>query len=144
MLDWKSIFLRKKKFSEIKRLKTFQERYEYLRLRGGVGVETFGADRFLNQDFYRSKEWRSVRDKVIVRDNGCDLGLPGYEIYDKIYIHHMNPITPEDILDWNDDIINPEYLICVSFDTHNAIHFGDESLLPKLPIERKPGDTKLW
>lgn len=144
MLDWKSIFLRKKKFSELKRLKTFQERYNYLKLGGGVGVETFGADRYLNQDFYRSKEWKRIRDEIILRDNGCDLGLPGYEIYDTIYIHHMNPITPEDILYWNDDIVNPEYLICVSFNTHNAIHFSDESLLPKLPIERKPGDTKLW
>lgn len=128
----------------MRRLKTFRDRYDYLKLSGGVGIETFGADRYLNQDFYRSKEWRRVRDEVIIRDNGCDLGMPGYEIYDRIYIHHMNPITAEDILDRNEDILNPEFLICVSFDTHNAIHFSDESLLPKLPVERRPGDTKLW
>ena len=136
--------MRIRTFSELKKLKSFEERYKYLKLGGEVGIATFGADRHLNQAFYRSKEWKRVRDQVIVRDNGCDLGVEGYQIYDRIYIHHMNPMTVDDVLDRNDDILNPEFLICVSFDTHNAIHFGDASLLPKLPIERKPGDTMLW
>ena len=131
-------------FSELRKLKTFEERYRYLKLSGGVGIETFGADRYLNQSFYHSKEWKRIKDKVIIRDNGCDLGMNGYEIRDRIYIHHMNPITADDILDRKEMILDPEYLICTSFNTHNAIHFSDESLLPKLPIERKPGDTLLW
>lgn len=131
-------------FSELKRLKTFKDRFYYLQLKGAVGQSTFGADRYLNQALYRSKEWKKVRDEVIIRDNGCDLGIEGYEIFDRIYIHHMNPITLEQIEDRDMSILDPEFLICVSFDTHNAIHFGDESLLPKLPIERKPGDTTLW
>lgn len=143
-LEWKSIFLRIRNFSKLRKLKSFKERYDYLKLGGEVGIATFGADRYLNQAFYRSKEWKRVRDQVIVRDNGCDLGVEGYQIYDRIYIHHMNPMTVDDVLDRNEDILNPEFLICVSFDTHNAIHFGDASLLPKLPIERKPGDTTLW
>lgn len=130
-------------YRELSKLKTFKERYEYLRLGAIVGESTFGFDRFLNQKFYRSKEWRRTRDKIIIRDNGCDLGLEGYEIRDRIYIHHMNPVAVDDLDDW-DKILNPDYLICASLDTHNAIHFGDESLLPKTPIERKPGDTKLW
>lgn len=125
-------------------MKTFRERYLYLRLQGGVGVQTFGADRYLNQALYQSSQWKKVRDKIILRDEGCDLGIPGYEIQDKIYVHHMNPITSEDILEERKEIMDPEFLICVSFNTHNAIHFSDESLLPSLPIERKPGDTKLW
>ena len=131
-------------YSELKRIKTFKERYDYLKLRGEVGVETFGADRYLNQALYRSSRWKRTRDKIIIRDNGCDLGIEGYEVKDRIYIHHMNPITLEDILEENDEMFNPEFLICVSFNTHNAIHFSDDSLLPKLPVERKPGDTKLW
>lgn len=138
------IHLKIKTFSELKKLKTFHERYLYLKLQGGVGVKTFGADRYLNQMFYQSDKWKKVRQKVILRDDGCDLGIPGYEITDKIYIHHMNPITPEDILEGKEEIVDPEFLICVSFNTHNAIHFSDESLLPSVPIERKPGDTKLW
>lgn len=130
-------------YRELSKLKTFKERYEYLRLGAIVGESTFGFDRFLNQKFYRSKEWRRTRDKIIIRDNGCDLGLEGYEIRDRIYIHHMNPVAVDDLDDW-DKILNPNYLICASLDTHNAIHFGDESSLPKTPIERKPGDTKLW
>lgn len=125
-------------------MKTFKERFDYLKLRGEVGVATFGADRYLNQELYRSARWKRTRDKVILRDEGCDLGIEGYEVRDRLYIHHMNPITVDDILEENDDMFNPEFLICVSFNTHNAIHFSDESLLPKLPIERKPGDTKLW
>lgn len=130
-------------YRELSRLKTFEDRYRYLNLHGIVGESTFGFDRYLNQRFYRSKEWRSKRDEIIIRDNGCDLGVDGYEINDKIYIHHMNPMMIDD-LDDLDKILNSDYLICTSFDTHQAIHFGDESLLPKLPIERKPGDTKLW
>lgn len=131
-------------YSELRKLKTFKERYDYLKLRGEVGVATFGADRYLNQALYRSSRWKRTRDKIILRDEGCDLGIEGYEIYDRIYIHHMNPITIDDILEENDEMFNPEFLVCVSFNTHNAIHFSDDSLLPKLPVERKPGDTKLW
>lgn len=131
-------------YSELKRLKTFKERYEYLRIRGEVGAATFGADRYLNQALYRSNRWKRVRDKIIIRDEGCDLGMDGYEIGDRIYIHHMNPVTVDALLEESEDLFNPEFLICTSFNTHNAIHFGDEDLLPKLPIERKPGDTLLW
>lgn len=131
-------------YSELRKLKTFEERFEYLRLRGTVSDPTFGSRRFLNQDFYRTKEWRNIRKKVILRDCACDLGIDGRDIYDRIYIHHMNPITIDDILDKRDEVLDPEFLICVSFNTHNAIHYGDESLLPKLPVERRPGDTILW
>lgn len=138
------IFLKNRTYSELKKIKTFNDRYLYLKLNGSVGSETFGADRYLNQSFYRSQEWKRIRDLVIIRDNGCDLGIPGYEIRDKIYIHHMNPVTIDSILEKEDWILNPEFLISTSFNTHNAIHFGDESLLPKTPIERKPRDTILW
>lgn len=138
------IQLKIRRYSELKRLKTFKERYDYLKLIGEVGVSTFGADRYLNQALYSSTKWKKVRDIVIVRDNGCDLGMDGYQIGDRIYVHHMNPITADDILDRDDSIFDPEFLICVSFNTHNAIHFGDETILPKLPVERKPGDTRLW
>lgn len=132
-------------YSEMSKYKTIEDRFRYLRLFNDVGKDTFGHSRFLNQDFYRSKEWKSVRNEVIVRDNGCDLGVEGYDIYDRIYIHHMNPISVEDFTDYNiDRLLNPETLVCVSFNTHQAIHYGDESLLPKQLIERKPGDTKLW
>lgn len=132
-------------YSEMIRYNTLEERFNYLRLFGDVGKDTFGHSRYLNQDFYRSKEWKRIRNKVIVRDNGCDLGVDGYEISDRIYIHHMNPISIDDLLDYDmDRILNPETLVCVSFNTHQAIHYGDESLLPKGLIERRPGDTKLW
>lgn len=131
-------------YKELSKLKAFKERYEYLKIGSIVGESTFGFDRYLNQAFYHSKSWRKVRDQVIIRDNGCDLGLEGYDISDRIYVHHMNPMIIQNVEDNWDDILNPDYLICTSFDTHEAIHFGDESLLPKLPIERKPGDTKLW
>ncbi len=131
-------------YSELKRLKTFEERYEYLKLLGSVGESTFGFDRYLNQALYRSKEWKDLRNEIIIRDNGCDLGVEGYDIYDKIIIHHMNPLTADDIIDRTDLVYNPNYLICVSHITHDAIHYGDISLIPKLPIERKPGDTTLW
>jgi hypothetical protein len=123
---------------------TFQERFDYLSLRGHVGKETFGTDRYLNQRFYTSRQWRNVRHEVIVRDEGCDLGIPGYEIHRDLYIHHMNPITPEDIRSGNPDILDPELLITVTHLTHNAIHYGDQNLLPKAHVERHPGDTRLW
>jgi len=133
-----------KKYSELKQLKTFEERYDYLRLLGAVGKDTFGFDRYLNQSFYHSFEWRRARDLVIIRDNGCDLGISGFEIRDKILIHHMNPIRIEDLKDGNKDVLNPNFLICTSPRTHQAIHYGDKSLLPLLPVERRPGDTSLW
>ena len=135
---------RTKNYSELKTLKTFKERYEYLRLTGVVGKDTFGHERYLNQSFYTSPEWRSVRNAIILRDNGCDLGLEGYELYGRIYIHHMNPITPTDILSHSDYLMNPEYLVCVSQATHNAIHYGDISTTPEEPTIRTPGDTCPW
>jgi hypothetical protein len=115
-----------------------------LSLRGQVGEATFGYDRWMNQNFYRSREWRQLRMAIIFRDEACDLGIPGFEIHDKIIIHHMNPMTVEDITHGNDDILDPEFLICVTHKTHNAIHYGDERLLAR-PLEpRRPGDTKLW
>lgn len=131
-------------YSELRTYKTFIDRYNYLKLRGSVGIETFGYDRYLNQVLYRSRRWRRIRDKIILRDNGCDLGIEGYDIYDKIIIHHMNPLTIEDIENDVDEIYDPEFLISVSFNTHQAIHYGDENLLPKEPIERKPYDTCPW
>ena len=131
-------------YSELIRFPTLEERYAYLKLDGRVGEETFGFDRYLNQIFYKSKEWQTIRRHVIVRDNGCDLGLDGYEIGGRILIHHMNPISKRDILERSDLLLNPEYLICVTKRTHDAIHYGDESLLPTRPIERRPNDTCLW
>ena len=131
-------------YSELITLPTFKERYDYLKLNGRVGEETFGFDRYLNQAFYRSEEWRAVRDYVIVRDNGCDLGMEGHEIFGKILIHHMNPISKRDILDRSDLLLNPEYLICTIKNTHDAIHFGDENLLIVAPIERRKNDTCPW
>ena len=131
-------------YSELITLPTFRERYEYLKLNGRVGEETFGFDRYLNQAFYKSEEWRAVRDYIIVRDNGCDLGMEGHEIFGKILIHHMNPISKRDILDRSDLLLNPEYLICTIKNTHDAIHFGDENLLIVAPIERRKNDTCPW
>jgi len=131
-------------YSDLVRLETFKERYEYLRLNGVVGAETFGFDRYMNQAFYRSPEWKRVRDFVIARDNGCDLGIEGREIYGKVIIHHMNPIFPEDIRDRNEKILDPEYLITTIHDTHLAIHYGDENMLIAEPIARRPGDTCPW
>lgn len=131
-------------YRELKRLKTFEERFKYLRLRGSVGEATFGYDRHLNQMLYKSREWKSVRQKVILRDEACDLGIPGYDIESMILIHHMNPITVKDIEHGNEDVFNPDFLICTTQNTHRAIHFGDESLLPKPPIVRRPNDTTLW
>lgn len=133
-----------KTYSELSRLNTFEERYLYLKLNGAVGEETFGFDRFINQNFYKSPEWKAVRDFVIIRDNGCDLGVEGYEIHGRIYVHHMNPILPKDIISQNDILLDPEYLISTTQPTHNAIHYGDEDLLIKVPIERSKNDTCPW
>lgn len=131
-------------YHELCRIPTFEERFRYLRLRGGVGASTFGFDRYINQQFYRSTQWRQVRHHVIARDLGMDLGVEGYEIYDKIVIHHMNPMTVADIDDGDPSILDPEFLITTTHRTHNAIHYGDENLLTKPPVERHFGDTKLW
>ena len=133
-----------KSYSELKRLETFEERYRYLQLKGQVGKDTFGFDRWFNQQFYRSKEWKSIRDAVILRDNGCDLGIAGREIVGKILIHHINPISLEDIESGNDALLDMENLITTNHITHNAIHYGDEHLLYHDPVERKPGDTCPW
>ena len=131
-------------YSELIEIPTFEERFRYLQLNGSVGKDTFGFDRYMNQAFYQSREWKRVRDFVILRDNGCDLGVDGYTIYGRILIHHMNPITVKDIATVSNFLMNPEYLICVSHDTHNAIHYGDENLIPKGPIVRTPNDTCPW
>ena len=132
-------------YSELCKLKTFEERFRYLKLGGHIGVETFGFDRYLNQVFYASPEWRNLRNRIIARDNGGDMGLLDFPINGRILVHHMNPICVDDIVDRNSDILNPEYLISVGHDTHNAIHYGDESLLrTKVLVERYPGDTDSW
>lgn len=131
-------------YSELAALQTYEDRFRYLKLGGSVGSDTFGFDRYLNQQFYRSREWKHIRDLVITRDNGCDLGIEGYEIHGKIYIHHMNPIAQKDILDQTEFLLNPEFLICTTHRTHNAIHYGDESLLTLAPVERSKNDTCPW
>lgn len=140
----RTIIITIKTYSELIQLPTFEERFKYLQLSGAVGKETFGFDRYLNQNFYRSAAWKRVRDKVIVRDCGCDLGIEDRTISGKIMIHHMNPITDKDIVNLTDILLNPEYLICVSHNTHNAIHYGDENLLVKDPIIRTKNDTCPW
>lgn len=136
--------IRTRSWSELNRISDFYEKYEYLRLRGAVGQPTFGSERYVNQNFYTSKQWRDVRHEVIARDLGCDLGVEGFEIHDKIIIHHMNPMTVGDIVYGEAHILDPEFLISVSHRTHNAIHYGDERLLPRLLAARAPGDTQLW
>lgn len=131
-------------YSELITIPTFEERFKYLQLNGNVGAETFGYDRVFNQRFYSSLEWKRLRDEIIFRDNGCDLGILDRRIMGKIFIHHMNPIMLEDIRESSEFLLNPEYLICMSFETHNAIHYGDENLLFKAPIERKQYDTCPW
>jgi hypothetical protein len=131
-------------YSELITLPTFEERFQYLKLNGSVGQDTFGFDRYLNQIFYKSKKWLSVRDQVIIRDNGCDLGMEGYEIHGRILIHHMNPITLRDLELESDFVLDPEYLISTVHNTHNAIHYGDENLLYKAPVERTRFDTCPW
>ena len=138
----KSMMIRS--YSELVRLNTFEERYEYLKLKGSVGKSTFGFDRYINQQFYRSAQWKSIRNHVIARDQGLDLAFEGYEIYDRIIIHHMNPMSVEDIEHGDDDILNPEFLICTTHKTHNAIHYGDKNLLALPFVERNANDTKLW
>lgn len=131
-------------YTELSRIDTFLGRYEYLKLAGKVGRETFGFDRHLNQQFYKSHQWLTARDYAIARDLGNDLGVDGHAIHDRVLIHHMNPIMPDDIIYGNFDIIDPEFLITTTHETHNAIHYGDATLLKSNYVERQPGDTKLW
>lgn len=131
-------------YKEVRRLETLEERFKYLALRGTVGQSTFGFDRWINQQFYKSTQWRDLRHHIIVRDNGCDLGIDGYQIHERLAIHHMNPMVAEDIANGDEDILNPEFLISTSHKTHNAIHYGDERLLPRPPVQRTHGDTRLW
>lgn len=132
-------------YSELMQLETFEERYEYLKIGGTIGEDTFGFDRYLNQLFYTSEEWRTLRNQIIIRDNGCDLGVPDREIRGRnIIIHHMNPITKEDILNRSEFLLNPEYLICTTKQTHDAIHYGSSDLLPQGPIERTKNDMCPW
>jgi hypothetical protein len=133
-----------RKYSDLRRLETLEERFNYLVLHGGVGRSTFGFDRYLNQRFYTSSEWRHVRNHIIARDQGCDLGVDGHEIHDRVYIHHLNPMTVDDLVNGDPRTLDPEFLITVTHLTHNAIHYGSFDLLPKPFVERKPGDTKLW
>ena len=131
-------------YSDLRRLHTFEERYHYLKLRGAVGETTFGFDRYMNQHFYTSSQWKHIRNQVIARDEGCDLGIQGYEIFHRLVIHHMNPMTVDNFKEGDSSILDPEYLITTTHRTHNAIHFGDETLLVKPFTERRRGDTKLW
>jgi|SRR5580765_1138514 hypothetical protein len=131
-------------YSDLTRLESFEDRFHYLELKGMVGERTFGFDRWMNQVLYKSKSWKDIRNHVIVRDNGCDLGVPGYEIYSGLIVHHMNPILLEDLQQGDNSVLDPEFLITTSLQTHNAIHYGDDSLLPRGPIKRKSGDTTLW
>ena len=136
--------MRIRTYSELVNLRTFEKRFDYLVLDGRVGNSTFGFDRYLNQNFYKSRDWRTARHHAIVRDGACDLGIIGREIHDRIYVHHMNPITIEDFENNYDSLIDPEFLICTSFNTHQAITFGSPDILIRLPKERRKGDTQLW
>ena len=136
--------MRTRSYSELRRLPTFEERFEYLSLGGEVGKATFGFDRWINQNFYRSREWKYVRDQVVFRDNACDLGVPGHDIRRALLVHHMNPIVPEDLERGELWVLDPEYLITTTHRTHNAIHYGDYSLIPRPLVQRQPGDTRLW
>lgn len=131
-------------YSELRRLDTFEERFRYLSLRGTVGRSTFGFDRYINQQFYTSREWRQLRNHIITRDQGCDLGIEGYEIHGRLVIHHMNPMTVNTIIDGDERALDPNLLITTTHRTHNAIHYGDERLLARPLISRQSGDTKLW
>ena len=133
-----------KTYSEMILLPSFEERFRYLKLFGKVGESVFGYHRYVNQAFYTSRRWRSARSEVILRDDGCDLGIPDRKIFDKVFIHHINPVSLEQLEDDSSELYNPDNLICVSYDTHLAIHYGDESLLRSLPVDRYPNDTKLW
>lgn len=136
--------MRVRTYTDVLQFETFTDRYEYLRLDGVVGRSTFGFDRYVNQLFYTSREWRQVRQEVIARDLGCDLAARGHEVHERLVIHHLNPMVPADIIGGEADILDPEYLITTRHSTHNAIHYGDVSLLPRPVVERRPGDTKLW
>lgn len=136
--------MKTRSFSELSRISNFTERFEYLSLRGHVGEATFGFDRWINQQFYRSTEWKRIRSFVIARDYGCDLGVPGHEIYGPLLVHHMNPMEVSDVVHSNEAILDPEYLITTMHDTHNAIHYGDQRLLPRPLAVRSAGDTRLW
>lgn len=131
-------------YSELRRISDFKERFEYLALRGVVGDRTFGFDRYMNQKFYTSRQWRQVRDQVIVRDEGCDLGMTGFDIHSRLYIHHLNPMTADDLKNGEESVLDPEYLVATTHRTHNAIHYGDANLLAKPFVERRPGDTRMW
>lgn len=136
--------MRTRTFTELSRIPTFEGRFEYLSLRGHVGESTFGFDRWINQQFYRSREWKQIREYVIARDYGCDLGMEGYEIHGPLLVHHMNPMEFRDVVHHNTDILDPEFLITTMHDTHNAIHYGDQRLLPRPLAARAAGDTRLW
>lgn len=136
--------IRIRTYTELSRLEDFEERYRYLSLKGVVGSATFGFDRHINQQFYTSRQWRQIRHFVIARDLGCDLGVEGYEIHDKVIIHHMNPMSVDDIVHGDSEILDPEFLITTTHRTHNAIHYGDERQLPRQFVPRGPGDTRLW
>lgn len=131
-------------YSELKRISSFEERYRYLKLSGRVGESTFGFDRYINQMLYNSDRWKKTRRDIIIRDNGCDLGVDGYDINDMIIVHHINPLRIEDIEEERPEVFDPEFLISSSSRTHKAIHFGDERLLPSLPIVRRRNDTCPW
>jgi hypothetical protein len=131
-------------YSKLSRLETFEERFQYLKLQGITGIATFGFDRWINQRFYKSREWRSVRNEIIIRDDSCDLGIPGYEIHFGLLVHHMNPLSLTDLEHGDEWIIDPNFLITTTLRTHNAIHYGNISLLPRNPVVRKAGDTTLW
>lgn len=133
-----------RRYSELAKFTTFEERFAYLKLDASVGVPTFGYDRYINQQFYRSQEWHRVRNHVILRDNGCDLGMAGYEISHRILIHHINPVARGDVLGREEWIFDPEFLITTTHRTHNALHYGAQDPYPKVVRERTPGDTKLW
>ena len=136
--------MRTRRYSELRRLSTFEERFEYLSLGGEVGEATFGFDRWINQNFYRSREWKQVREHVVFRDQACDLGVPGYEIHHQLLVHHMNPVTSEALEQGEQWVLDPQYLITTTHRTHNAIHYGDYSLIPQPLVQRRPGDTQLW
>lgn len=136
--------MKTRSYKELNRLITFKKRFDYLKLKSRIGESTFGFDRWLNQAIYHSAEWRDIRERVIIRDNGCDLGVPNYEITDQIFVHHINPVTKDELIGGDPIVFDLDNLICTSRRTHRAIHFGDESLLPKPLVDRRHGDTTLW
>lgn len=136
--------MKTRSYSELRRIPDFYDRLDYLHLKGSVGSQTFGYDRWINQEFYRSHDWKAVRRQVILRDNGCDLGVEGFEIQTGLLVHHMNPMSVDEVVNFEEWILNPEYLITTTQWTHNAIHYGTEKSLPRRLVERSPGDTKLW